>query len=113
MTDLNVYQQPFLDAPGFDGPCPKKVHPDWNLKLAFSFFSRDGQLNDILVNRHIHTPAWLIGQLWACRDTMGDGTCEALGLPSGSSYAKGARQVRRQVRAAAEEWIAALTLRCL
>jgi hypothetical protein len=36
----------------------------------------------------------LTGLLWNCTDTMPSGTCTALDLPAGSSYAAGARAVR-------------------
>jgi hypothetical protein len=96
---------------GFDGPCSRKVHPELNVRLAFCFFAFDGQANDIFVNgRHIHSIRWLTGAVWACGKILPDIVCEVLGLPSGSTYAKGARQVRRHVREVVGEWLAALTL---
>ena len=44
---------------------------------------------------------WIAGQLWNCRDTMPGDLCVELDLPQGSSYATGARQLRRESREAA------------
>jgi hypothetical protein len=35
---------------------------------------------------------WLIGQLWNCTDIMPSNLCSNLDLPSGSTFAKGARK---------------------
>lgn len=40
----------------------------------------------------------LIGQLWNCTDTMPSDLCDELDLPVGSTYAQGARSLRRRRR---------------
>ena len=37
---------------------------------------------------------WITGQLWNCSDIMGSGSCQDLGLPQGSTYARAARYLR-------------------
>jgi len=39
----------------------------------------------------------LTGLLWCCSDVMPSGTCAALDMPAGSTYAQGARKVRGQL----------------
>jgi len=41
---------------------------------------------------------WLMGQLWNCIDTMPSESCDTLGLSSGSTYAVGARELRKLMR---------------
>jgi hypothetical protein len=36
----------------------------------------------------------ITGELWNCADIMPSETCEAVGVPQGSSYAQGARRLR-------------------
>ena len=40
---------------------------------------------------------WLLGQLWHCKDVMPSEYCEMLDLPRGSSFARVARRLRRDL----------------
>lgn len=40
---------------------------------------------------------WLLGQLWHCKDVMPSEYCEMLDLPRGSSFARAARRLKRDL----------------
>ena len=41
---------------------------------------------------------WLIGQLWNCKDVIPSIYCSDLDLPSGASYAQGARALKSRFK---------------
>jgi hypothetical protein len=74
-------------------------HVGGHLRDPFCEYAESGELpGGIRHNGRDLDARALAGLLWNCTDIMPSSTCSALGLPPGSSYAAGAREVRAQLR---------------
>jgi hypothetical protein len=78
--------------------CDDAEEGTWWRYLEIEFFSLRQQ-----IRWETWTPkergVWLAGQLWNCRDILPGSVCTLAGFPKGSTYARLARQLRRDINA--------------
>jgi len=57
----------------------------------------EGQLDHWQVMDSHQRLSWMIGQLWICSSIMPGICCDDMEMPSGSSYAQGARKLKNKL----------------
>ena len=69
----------------------------WWERLEISFYSQKQQTQwDLLGPKE--RGRWLVGRLWNCTDVVPGSTCDAAGVPMGSSFASVVRQLLLDLR---------------
>ena len=78
-----------------EDPTARGGHAPGHLRDWFVLFVETGNRDAEMVEQNRST-AWLFGQLWNCTDIMPSDLCTEVDLPVGSTYACGAREMKRQ-----------------
>jgi len=72
-------------------------HTPGHLREAFIDFVEEGEINtDSFDDPSQAELSYVTGQLWNCTDVMPGDVCDYLDLPHGSTFARGARELRAQ-----------------
>jgi len=72
-------------------------HAPGPLREAFTAWIDDEEAGGTVeIDGHERPLRWIVGQLWNCTDCLPGSSCDALGIPRGSSYAVAVRHLRAQ-----------------
>jgi len=80
---------------------PQGGHGPEHLRSAFADLALAPDGETTIIDGRARSLAWVAGKLWSCPDVMPRALCDYLDLPAGSSFAVGARLVRRRLGGAA------------
>ncbi len=69
-------------------------HAPGHLRNALNEWIDEGAEGDtVTIDDEARPLKWLLGQLWNCSDILPGSDCDALNLPTGSTYAIAARKL--------------------
>lgn len=97
-SDLEGFEQPRRGPKRRRRLDPRRgQHAPEELRAAFLDWTDrpldEEELLEVEVGGELYPLRWLVGQLWNCTDCLPASACDALDIPTGSTYAQGVRKV--------------------